>query len=275
VRLEPPPNESTPVEHPQFRQWLYQLWERVTKKETPALKSNDETVLAAFRTNRRTTTFSVTGVFLDSVFRVQNVTNPTRQFALDASSISNGTTRTWIIPNVNDTFVGTTATQSISNKTITASTIDSTPIGGTTPSTATFTSVNVLNGTFPSVSLDTSGTGINGVEYRTLGTIQGYTGTARAATNYFSDAAAGDICVRSETNSVLLGTSTGTSSLALRSSNAQFWGQGVGASAQYVVALPNGTAPTTSPAGGGQLYVVGGELRYRGSAGTITVLAPA
>jgi hypothetical protein len=48
-----------------------------------------------------------------------------------------------------------------------------------------------------------------------------------------------------------------------------------GTNAQRVVAIANGVAPTTSPAGIGQLYVLAGALRYRGSAGTDTLLANA
>jgi hypothetical protein len=42
-----------------------------------------------------------------------------------------------------------------------------------------------------------------------------------------------------------------------------------------ILVLGNGTAPTTSPAGVGQLYVESGALKYRGSSGNITLLAPA
>lgn len=48
-----------------------------------------------------------------------------------------------------------------------------------------------------------------------------------------------------------------------------------GASATQVLVIQNGTPPTTSPAGEGQLYVQAGALKYRGSAGTITTIAPA
>lgn len=48
-----------------------------------------------------------------------------------------------------------------------------------------------------------------------------------------------------------------------------------GTSAAKVVGIANGTAPTASPAGMGQLYVEAGALKYRGSSGTVTVLAPA
>lgn len=42
-----------------------------------------------------------------------------------------------------------------------------------------------------------------------------------------------------------------------------------------VAFIRNGTAPSTSPAGGGQLYVEAGALKYRGSGGTITTLGAA
>jgi len=48
-----------------------------------------------------------------------------------------------------------------------------------------------------------------------------------------------------------------------------------GTSAAKVIAIGNGTAPTTSPAGMGQLYVEGGALKYRGSSGTVTTIANA
>ena len=48
-----------------------------------------------------------------------------------------------------------------------------------------------------------------------------------------------------------------------------------GTSAVGVIGIANGTAPTTSPAGMGQLYVEAGALKYRGSSGTITTIANA
>ena len=49
----------------------------------------------------------------------------------------------------------------------------------------------------------------------------------------------------------------------------------VGSSASGVIGMANATAPTTSPAGMGQLYVEGGALKFRGSSGTVTTIAPA
>jgi len=48
-----------------------------------------------------------------------------------------------------------------------------------------------------------------------------------------------------------------------------------GTSAAKVIGLANATAPTSSPAGMGQLYVEGGALKYRGSSGTVTTIANA
>ena len=48
-----------------------------------------------------------------------------------------------------------------------------------------------------------------------------------------------------------------------------------GTSAANVLGLANATAPSTSPAGMGQLYVESGALKYRGSSGTITTIAAA
>ena len=48
-----------------------------------------------------------------------------------------------------------------------------------------------------------------------------------------------------------------------------------GTNADKVIAIGNGTAPTTSPAGMGQLYVEAGALKYRVSSGTVTTIAAA
>jgi hypothetical protein len=48
-----------------------------------------------------------------------------------------------------------------------------------------------------------------------------------------------------------------------------------GTSAATVLGIANGTAPSSSPAGMGQLYVEAGALKYRGSSGTVTTVANA
>ncbi len=48
-----------------------------------------------------------------------------------------------------------------------------------------------------------------------------------------------------------------------------------GTSAAKVFGMANGTAPSSSPTGMGQLYVESGALKYRGSSGTVTTVANA
>jgi hypothetical protein len=48
-----------------------------------------------------------------------------------------------------------------------------------------------------------------------------------------------------------------------------------GSGAVRVIALANGNAPTTSPAGVGQIYVEAGALKFRGASGTVTTIAAA
>ena len=56
---------------------------------------------------------------------------------------------------------------------------------------------------------------------------------------------------------------------------------GVGTSTQFgtgtgVLGMANATTvPTTNPTGGGVLYIQAGALKYRGSSGTVTTIAPA
>jgi hypothetical protein len=82
------------------------------------------------------------------------------------------------------------------------------------------------------------------------------------------------------------GNASGAGSFGVHDGSAYRWiidtsgnvGYGVtafGTSAAKVLGIANGTAPTSSPAGMGQLYVEAGALKFRGSSGTITTIANA
>jgi hypothetical protein len=67
----------------------------------------------------------------------------------------------------------------------------------------------------------------------------------------------------------------GTTAMTLNASGLGLGTATFGTSAAQVLAIANGTAPTTSPAGIGQLYVEAGALKFRGSSGTVTTIAAA
>lgn len=75
--------------------------------------------------------------------------------------------------------------------------------------------------------------------------------------------------------SIILDPGNGTIGLALKTAGVSVGGMAFGSSAAGVIAILNGTAPSSSPAGGGQLYVESGALKYRGSSGTVTTVAVA
>ena len=68
---------------------------------------------------------------------------------------------------------------------------------------------------------------------------------------------------------------SGTTAMTLNASGLGLGTATFGTSAAKVLAIANGTAPTTSPAGIGQLYVEAGALKFRGSSGTVTTIAAA
>jgi hypothetical protein len=71
------------------------------------------------------------------------------------------------------------------------------------------------------------------------------------------------------------GLVVGTNQLVVSGGNVGIGTTSFGTNAVGVLGIGNGTAPTTSPAGMGQLYVESGALKYRGSSGTVTTIAPA
>jgi hypothetical protein len=78
------------------------------------------------------------------------------------------------------------------------------------------------------------------------------------------------------TNGIFKITRNSTACLTIdNSSNVGIGVSTFGTSAAKVLGLANATAPSTSPAGMGQLYVEAGALKYRGSSGTVTTIANA
>lgn len=104
-----------------------------------------------------------------------------------------------------------------------------------------------------------------------------FPGTGGTASLHFSDTSGekGSIKWAASTGSLRFGTA-GSDRVAIDTSGNLLVGvTAAGTSAVSVVGIANGTAPTSSPAGMGQLYVEAGALKYRGSSGTVTTIAPA
>lgn len=111
-----------------------------------------------------------------------------------------------------------------------------------------------------------------------------FTSTSNSYINV-TESSTGGTTVLQYTGGGRVGTSTNAAmSLIVNSVVRSTWdtsgnfGVGVsafGTSAVGIIGIVNGTAPSTSPAGMGQLYVEAGVLKYRGSSGTITTLGAA
>ncbi len=157
-------------------------------------------------------------------------------------------------------------------------------VGGTAGSNKI--TVTQQNGSGLNVQYDTSGNLRTGLFLWTRGSSSGgFSGgsewndtnaTARstAASSVFSSAGV----LSFYTDSGLTAGNTFTPTERARIDASGNLGLGVsafGTSAAKIIGIANGTAPTTSPAGMGQLYVEGGALKFRGSSGTVTTIANA
>lgn len=100
----------------------------------------------------------------DNVFTIQDDTTPSKQVKFQLSGISPGQTRTFTFPDSDNTFVGTVASQTLTNKTltsptITGGTIDQSTItvdsiaGHTVTTTGTIYGVTVTTGTIGAAAL--------------------------------------------------------------------------------------------------------------------------
>lgn len=69
--------------------------------------------------------------FEDDVFRVIDADDNTRKIAFDAQDVPSGATRTFRVPNSNDTLVGASSTQTLTNKTLSLPVISSISNTGT------------------------------------------------------------------------------------------------------------------------------------------------
>lgn len=108
-----------------------------------------------------------TVIVSDTLFTIQDNSDNTKQAQFQLSGLTTGTTRTYTLPNVTDTLVSLTATQTLTNKTITApaitgGTIDNTTItvdsiaGHSTSTIVTVANMQISNGVINSANAVTA-----------------------------------------------------------------------------------------------------------------------
>jgi hypothetical protein len=153
----------------------------------------------------------------------------------------------------------------------TAMTLNSTGLGvGGSPATKIFASV-----TPPGAGQDgmrvSDGTRL--IQMSISGSTYSYQGIG--ANQNVIYASGNPLSILSDAQNLRLGTGTNGYMLIDTSGNVGVGVSTFGTSANKVLGLANATAPTTSPAGMGQLYVESGALKYRGSSGTVTTIANA
>jgi hypothetical protein len=140
--------------------------------------------------------------------------------------------------------------------------------GGTVTGDVTVVSNNLV--------VDSAGTAINAVDRQAVTNFAAYVLRTNGSDRWslqmvndstndvqLSDSADGTVAFLAEARATQANLSLLTSTKS--------YGSGIG-----VIFIANrNTAPTVNPVGGGLLYVEAGALKFRGSAGTVTVIAPA
>jgi hypothetical protein len=199
--------------------------------------------------------------------RVTTTGSATISGALDAARLNvTGAT----IP-ANGVYLGSANNLSFSAASTLAMTLNSTGLGvGDSPATKIFAKV-----TPPGAGQDgmrvSDGTRL--IQMSISGSSYSYQGIG--ANQNVIYASGNPLSILSDAQNLRLGTGTNEYMLIDLSGNVGVGVSTFGTSAAKVLGLANATAPSTSPAGMGQLYVEAGALKYRGSSGTVTTIANA
>ena len=147
-------------------------------------------------------------------------------------------------------------------------------VGGVAGTAMTLNSTGLGIGVSPSNNLHVQGAS-GATAIRISAVTDGALGFIGSASGLISGSPANNLAVRAENGLYLSGGGNATQFILNSSGNVGIGVSTFGTSAAKVLGLANATAPTTSPAGMGQLYVEAGALKYRGSSGTVTTIANA
>lgn len=144
----------------------------------------------------------------DTLFTLQDDGDITKQARFQLSSITTGNTRTYTLPDVTDTLVALTATQTLANKTLTSPTVNSPTItnatitsdnyaGFTVSNSGTIYGISVALGVITSAgSVGSGANATNGVQAAALATNAITLGYTQITSNYVG---AGDTSVHQVT----------------------------------------------------------------------------
>jgi hypothetical protein len=207
------------------------------------------------------------------------------------ASGATGTTSTNLVFSASPTFTGTLAAAAVTASTTLGVTGVSSLLGGavvnsaTTSFTQKFQSISstgqsnaiffktVANATGPDITI---GKSRNGSSDPTAFTAV-ISGDTLGAINFAGTDGSALITPGSISSVVDGAVSAGVVPMALYFATGSSGGGGtrLAISSAGILSISNATAPVTSPAGLGQLYVEAGALKYRGSSGTVTTIAAA
>jgi hypothetical protein len=142
-------------------------------------------------------------------------------------------------------------------------------VGGVAGTAMTLNSTGLGVGVGPAAKLHIVGSASATVDIARFAASSGpYIGIGTEGTNYTWIQSFGGkpLQINPQGNDTILNPSSGNVGVGVST---------FGTSANKVLGLANATAPSTSPAGMGQLYVESGALKFRGSSGTVTTIAAA
>ena len=207
------------------------------------------------------------------------------------ASGATGTTSTNLVFSASPTFTGTLAAAAVTASTTLGVTGVSNLLGGAVVNSATTNFVQKFQ------SISTTGQS-NAMFFKTVANATGPDITIAKSRNGSSDPTAFTAVISGDTLGAINFGGTDGSALVVPGSissvvdgvvsagvvpTALYFATGSSAgggtrlaiSSAGILSISNATAPSTSPAGLGQLYVEAGALKYRGSSGTVTTIAAA